>query len=112
MLIGTVELDLIYSPRAEKPLYLNKKSYKSLFLIGIFNSILFALLLGVPTLRLRADYLAIVTIAFAEIVRQVARSATFNDSLGGSDGITGKFGKEFFDLNPFCLLIYQLTRLI
>ena len=49
------------------------------FLIGMFNSIVFALLLGVPTLRLRADYLAIVTIAFAEIVRQVARSATFND---------------------------------
>lgn len=70
-------------------------------LIGIFNSILFALLLGIPTLRLRADYLAIVTIAAAEIVRQIARSATFNDSLGGSDGITGKFGKEFFDLNPF-----------
>ena len=68
-------------------------------LIGIFNSVIFALLLGVPTLRLRADYLAIVTIAFAEIVRQVARSATFNESLGGSDGITGKFGKEFFDLN-------------
>jgi branched-chain amino acid transport system permease protein len=37
-------------------------------LIGIFNSILFALLLGIPTLRLRADYLAIVTIAAAEIV--------------------------------------------
>ena len=30
-----------------------------------------ALLLGVPTLRLRADYLAIVTIAAAEIIRQV-----------------------------------------
>jgi len=71
------------------------------FLIGIGNSILFALLLGVPTLRLRADYLAIVTIAAAEIVRQIARSATFNEWLGGSDGITGKFGKEFFDLNPF-----------
>jgi len=71
------------------------------FLIGIFNSIIFALLLGIPTLRLRADYLAIVTIAAAEIVRQIARSATFNEWLGGSDGITGKFGKEFFDLNPF-----------
>jgi len=71
------------------------------FFIGIFNSILFALLLGLPTLRLRADYLAIVTIAAAEIVRQIARSATFNKSLGGSDGITGKFGKDFFDLNPF-----------
>ncbi|NDA80410.1 MAG: branched-chain amino acid ABC transporter permease, partial [Actinobacteria bacterium] len=32
-------------------------------LIGIGNSIILALLLGIPTLRLRADYLAIVTIA-------------------------------------------------
>ncbi|MGH3091874.1 MAG: branched-chain amino acid ABC transporter permease [Gaiellaceae bacterium] len=32
----------------------------------------FGLLLGLPTLRLRADYLAITTIAFAEIVRYVA----------------------------------------
>jgi branched-chain amino acid transport system permease protein len=71
------------------------------FLIGIINSIIFALLLGIPTLRLRADYLAIVTIAAAEIVRQIARSATFNDTLGGSDGITGKFGAEFFALNLF-----------
>lgn len=70
-------------------------------LIGIINSVLLALLLGIPTLRLRADYLAIVTIAVSEIIRQVARSATFNKTLGGSDGITGKFGKQFFDLNPF-----------
>lgn len=69
--------------------------------ISILTSTVFALILGLPTLRLRADYLAIVTIAAAEIIRQVARSATFNDTLGGSDGITGKFGKEFFDLNPF-----------
>lgn len=68
---------------------------------SILTSTIFALILGLPTLRLRADYLAIVTIAAAEIVRQVARSATFNETLGGSDGITGKFGKEFFDLNPF-----------
>ena len=71
------------------------------FLIGILNSVLFALILGIPTLRLRADYLAIVTIAASEIIRKVARSATFKDLLGGSDGISGKFGKDFFDLNPF-----------
>ena len=70
-------------------------------LVGILNSVILALLLGLPTLRLRADYLAIVTIAAAEIIRQIARSATFNEYLGGSDGITGKFGKDFFDLNPF-----------
>lgn len=69
--------------------------------VSILTSTVFALILGLPTLRLRADYLAIVTIAAAEIIRQVARSATFNETLGGSDGITGKFGKEFFDLNPF-----------
>ena len=69
--------------------------------IGIVNSILLALLLGVPTLRLRADYLAIVTIAAAEIIRQIARSASLREYLGGSDGIAGKFGRDFFALNPF-----------
>ena len=43
---------------------------------GILGAIIFALLLGIPTLRLRADYLAIVTIAAAEIIRQVARSVS------------------------------------
>ncbi|MEY3407193.1 MAG: hypothetical protein RL038_254 [Actinomycetota bacterium] len=71
------------------------------FLAGIGTSIILALLLGIPTLRLRADYLAIVTIATSEIIRQVARSVTMREYLGGSDGITGKFGAEFFDLNPF-----------
>ena len=37
-------------------------------------SILLALLLGIPTLRLHADYLAIVTIAAAEIIRYVLAS--------------------------------------
>ena len=69
--------------------------------IGILNSIVLALLLGIPTLRLRADYLAIVTIAAAEIIRQIARSASLREYLGGSDGIAGKFGADFFALNPF-----------
>jgi len=71
------------------------------FLAGVGMSILLALILGIPTLRLRADYLAIVTIAAAEIIRQVARSVTLREYFGGSDGITGKFGADFFALNPF-----------
>jgi ABC-type branched-subunit amino acid transport system permease subunit len=39
---------------------------------AIAVAMLFGLLLGLPTVRLRADYLAITTIAFAEIVRYVA----------------------------------------
>ena len=67
---------------------------------GLLGSVILALLLGVPTLRLRADYLAIVTIASAEIIRLIVRSVTFRDTFGGSDGING-FADEFYALNPF-----------
>ena len=68
--------------------------------VGIIAAILLALLLGVPTLRLRADYLAIVTIAAAEIIRLIVRSVTFREWFGGSDGIT-RFADSFYALNPF-----------
>lgn len=57
--------------------------------IGILFSVLLGLLMGIPTLRLRADYLAIVTIASAEIIRLVVRSVKFKTYFGGSDGING-----------------------
>jgi len=69
--------------------------------LGIVGAVLFGLLLGVPTLRLRADYLAIVTIAAAEIIRLIVRSVAFHKWLGGSDGISGKFASSFYALNPF-----------
>jgi ABC-type branched-subunit amino acid transport system permease subunit len=53
-------------------------------LCGVLLAMLAAVLLGLPTLRLRADYFAIVTIAFSEILRYVA---TNEDTLtGGSQG--------------------------
>jgi branched-chain amino acid transport system permease protein len=67
--------------------------------IGLVVAALLALLLGIPTLRLRADYLAIVTIAAAEIVRLLVRSVTFKDFFGGSDGKQA-FANGFFELNP------------
>jgi ABC-type branched-subunit amino acid transport system permease subunit len=52
--------------------------------LGIVAAAVAGLLLGLPSLRLRADYFAIVTIAFSEIVRYVA---TNEDALtGGSQG--------------------------
>src|SRR3954454_7696743 len=53
--------------------------------IGLLAAVMLALLLGIPTLRLRADYLAIVTIAAAEIIRLTVRSVTFENVFGGSD---------------------------
>jgi len=60
---------------------------------------LFALLLGIPTLRLRSDYLAIVTIAAAEILRLVVSTPKWTDTLGGTDGINS-FTGDFREANP------------
>ena len=68
-------------------------------LLGLGLAVLLALLLGIPTLRLRADYLAIVTIASSEVLRLIARSASLRDVTGGSAGITG-FARGFYSLNP------------
>ncbi|WP_062354786.1 branched-chain amino acid ABC transporter permease [Herbidospora yilanensis] len=68
--------------------------------IGLLMAVVMALLLGIPTLRLRADYLAIVTIAAAEIVRLVVRSVALSDTFGGTDGLQA-FSGAFYDLNPY-----------
>ncbi|MGI9052902.1 MAG: branched-chain amino acid ABC transporter permease [Ilumatobacteraceae bacterium] len=68
--------------------------------VVLVGSVLFALLLGLPTLRLRADYLAIVTIAAAEIVRFFLNSTRFTGLTGGSNGKNGWTG-FFSDINPF-----------
>jgi neutral amino acid transport system permease protein len=69
-------------------------------LVGMVGAVLLALVLGVPTLRLRADYLAIVTIATSEILRLVFGAVEFKDTFGGSNGLTG-FVKPYQDLNPY-----------
>ncbi|GAA0741910.1 branched-chain amino acid ABC transporter permease [Dactylosporangium roseum] len=68
--------------------------------IGLTASVLLALLLGIPTLRLRADYLAIVTIAAAEIIRLLYRATDLRKWTGASDGLQG-FSQDFYALNPF-----------
>jgi neutral amino acid transport system permease protein len=69
-------------------------------IIGLLGAVVLAILLGIPTLRLRADYLAIVTIAAAEIFRLIVRSASLRDQTGGSNGLTA-FSDGFFALSPF-----------
>jgi branched-chain amino acid transport system permease protein len=68
--------------------------------VGMLLCVVLALLLGIPTLRLRADYLAIVTIAAAEIIRQTVGSVSLLEYFGGQDGLQS-FGDTFSGLNPF-----------
>ena len=55
---------------------------------GFFTTVV-GIVIGLPTLRLRGDYLAIVTLGFGEIVPQFVRNA---DSVGGFDLTGGTFG--------------------
>ena len=61
-------------------------------LAGVFTA-LFGILIGLPTLRLRGDYLAIVTLGFGEILPQIARNGdnlfgTGFNLTNGPNGIT------------------------
>jgi branched-chain amino acid transport system permease protein len=67
---------------------------------SIFFAVLLALILGAPTLRLKSDYLAIATIAAAEIIRISMMSVRFTWFTGGTDGKKG-FSKFLVDANPF-----------
>jgi neutral amino acid transport system permease protein len=69
-------------------------------IVGVLACVALALLLGLPALRLRADYLAIVTIASSEIIRLVFRSVSLREFSGGSNGING-FADGFYYFNPF-----------
>ncbi len=73
----------------------------SIWLVLILAGSLTALggiLIGLPTLRLRGDYLAIVTLGFGEIIPQFVRNA---DSLHGFDLTHGTFGISPIDSPGF-----------
>ncbi|MDL5352406.1 branched-chain amino acid ABC transporter permease [Microbacterium sp. zg-YB36] len=55
--------------------------------IGLIAATLFAVVLGVPTLRLRGDYLAIVTIAAAEVLRLLFLTSAWRNVTGSADGL-------------------------
>lgn len=86
-----------------------------MILVSAAVTALFGLLLGAPTLRLRGDYLAIVTLGFGEIVPQVLQN--LDKWTGGPDGIAGidqpkLFGYAFgFNPVPYYYL-YLLIILI
>lgn len=69
-------------------------------LIGVAGGALFALILGIPTLRLRADYLAIATIAAGEIIRLLFTTQLFDQWTNSADGLAG-YHTGFRAANPF-----------
>lgn len=68
-------------------------------IIGAASAVVVALLYGLPALRLRADYLAITTIAVGEMIRLILRSNTAEPVTRGVFGVD-KFANTFYAINP------------
>ena len=65
--------------------------------VAALLALLFGFVLGLPTLRLRGDYLAIVTLGFGEIVRIVLNN--WDGLTGGPNGIMGIPKPALFGMN-------------
>lgn len=55
--------------------------------ISVLMSVLAGVILGVPVLRMRGDYLAIVTLGFGEIIQRLATSDMLKPYIGGAQGV-------------------------
>lgn len=73
---------------------------------------LFGLVVGIPALRLRGDYLAIITLAFGEIIRILIRSLKFTGGALGLNGIpfVTNFTYSYWILVLLIYLIYSLIH--
>jgi ABC-type branched-subunit amino acid transport system permease subunit len=73
-----------------------------MLVIGAAVAAIFGILLGAPTLRLRGDYLAIVTLGFGEIVPVVIlNSDTYTNGTNGITGLAQPNAYGLFGINGF-----------
>lgn len=89
----------LFTIHANLPMWLE---FPLALLIGGVVAALFGVVIGLPALRLNGDYLAIVTLAFGEIIRSVINSLEFTGGAGGLKGIT-KFSN--FNVAYICAVI-------
>ena len=75
-------------------------------LVGGAIAAIFGVLIGLPALRLKGVYLAIVTLAFGEIVRSIFMNSS-DESFGGTLGLqTPRYDKDvLFIIAMICVLI-------
>lgn len=81
--IGAYVMGVLTSPE----LSANPMTYWQALPFAIVTCVIAGVILGLPVLKMRGDYLAIVTLGFGEIVRLLALSDWLRPWLGGSQGI-------------------------
>ncbi len=91
--VGAYTLGLLTSPQQLGNFQMN---FWVAGTIGIMIAALTGIILGFPVLRLRGDYLAIVTLGFGEIIRILIRSDMLSGFTGGPQGIRDIAGPSIF----------------
>ncbi|MBQ8345215.1 MAG: branched-chain amino acid ABC transporter permease [Clostridia bacterium] len=77
--------------------------------VGGLVAALFGVIVGLPALRLRGDYLAIVTLAFGEIVRSVVMNVP-ESWFGGTLGLeTPRFDRKYLFIVAFVFVLICLA---
>lgn len=93
--IGAYALALFSSPASSLQLGL---PFWAALPIALAFAAISGILLGIPVLRLRGDYLAIVTLGFGEIIRVLALSDILKPYIGGPQGIMETPPPYFFGI--------------
>ncbi len=111
--IGAYSIALLTAPKPAHLLW----NFWLVLLIGIVLAAITGILLGLPILRLRGDYLAIVTLGFGEIIRILLSSDYMTPYTGGPQGVPNIAGPNLFGISlnsdvDFMYLIFLAVLLI
>ena len=78
-------------------------------IVGAAVAAVCGVIIGIPALRLRGDYLAIVTLAFGEIVKSIFQNSS-DESFGGTLGLrTPRYEKEYLFIYAFILVLITIA---
>ena len=111
--IGAYTMALLTAPQPHHLMW----SFWIALPISVLLAALTGLLLGAPVLRMRGDYLAIVTLGFGEIIRILSKSDALTPFTGGPKGVNAigfptLFGKPFNSGVDFVYLIFLAVLLV
>lgn len=93
--IGAYSVALLTSPE----IHGIRMDFWLALLIGVVLATVTGVLLCIPVLRTRGDYLAIVTLGFGEIIRILAKSDVLTSFTGGPKGVRNVGGPSLFGIS-------------
>lgn len=115
---GAAMVSLEMGPQLQKLLGTGEFGQGVAFLIALLTggvmAALFGWIIGVPSLRLRGDYLAIVTLGFNEIIRVLLQNTKPDGAFGGALGLSGIPDKTsiFWVFGAAAVCVYVVTAMV